>query len=176
MPFIFIFIFCRTLPVLTLVKTEQAMVQISHEEEYNVYCSTSHAVKGKLFSPHMQPDSSFLLQYLQKLHWHAGAIQECQMQFEEKHFLALCGLNSIPAYGLKGHLSILYTSLNIKTTFRSFNCHMDSFQLTNLTSRHNYFTLSGKQKQDISLIHWKVNELEVKKRKVFYQAINLPGW
>lgn len=64
MPFIFIFIFCRTLPVSTLVKTEQAMVQISHEEEYNVYCSTSHAVKGKLFSPHMQPDSSFLLQYL----------------------------------------------------------------------------------------------------------------
>lgn len=50
--------------MLTLVKTEQAMVQISHEEEYNVYCSTSHAVKGKLFSPHMQPDSSFLLQYL----------------------------------------------------------------------------------------------------------------
>lgn len=48
----------------TLVKTEQAMVQISHEEEYSVYCSTSHAVKGKLFSPHMQPDSSFLLQYL----------------------------------------------------------------------------------------------------------------
>lgn len=60
----FIFIFCRTLPVSTLVKTEQAMVQISHEEEYSVYCSTSHAVKGKLFSPHMQPDSSFLLQYL----------------------------------------------------------------------------------------------------------------
>lgn len=46
---------------------------------------------------------------------------------------------SLHIYGLKGHFSTLYISLNIKTAFRSSNCHMGSFWLTNLTFKAQLF-------------------------------------